>query len=687
MEESVNLETNVRFLKGVGPAKEKLLNQMGIYTVRNLIEYYPRVYEDRTSLKKIAEFMDSENVLFKAKIIGKISLTRVKRNMTIAKGYVVDETGRCQVVWFNQNYITSYFNANDEYLFYGKVEKKGNEYRITSPITYKMSDLEKIKGVYPIYPLTKGINQKYLFNLITSTLKYNLGIKENLSQNILKKYSLCSKEFAIKKIHMPKDFKEVAVARQRLIFEELLMLCLALQMMKSSNKREIKTRKYEDTSIDEFLNLLPFSLTNAQNRVVNEVISDMKSSIPMNRLIEGDVGSGKTMVAAISAYVAVKNGYQAAIMAPTTILASQHFLGLKKYFDKLNIKTEIITSNTTKKNKEIISEKLINGDIDIIFGTHSLLEDNIQFKNLALVVTDEQHRFGVNQRIKLSSKAKDVETIVMTATPIPRSLALLLYGDLDLSVIDELPPGRKTILTYAVSSNMEDRIRRFIAKQIDEGRQIYVVCPLVENSEMMDNLNSVEKIYNEYTSSELGKYRIAYLHGKMKPKEKDDIMLRFSKGEYDILISTTVIEVGVDVPNATCMIVEDSDRFGLAQLHQLRGRVGRGEHESYCILKTKNKGKTALERLKIMESSSDGFYIANEDLKLRGPGDFFGIRQSGLPEFKLADLLKDINVLKLAINAAKEILDEDEYLASIENKVLKEEILSKYANQLKNMGL
>ena len=687
MEESVNLDTNVRFLKGVGPAKEKLLNEMGIFTVQNLIEYFPRVYEDRTSLKKIAEFMDSENVLFKAKIIGKISLSRIRKNMTIAKGYAVDETGRCQIVWFNQNYITSYFNLNDEYLFYGKVEKNGNEFRITNPVTYKMSDLEKIKGVYPIYPLVKGINQKYLFNLITSTLKHNLNIKENLNPDILKKYSLCSKEFAIKKVHMPKDFKEVAVARQRLIFEELLMLCLALQIMKNSNKKEIKERKYEDTSIEEFLSLLPFNLTNAQTRVLNEVINDMKSTIPMNRLIEGDVGSGKTMVAAISAYVAVKNGYQAAIMAPTTILASQHYIGLKKYFDNLNIRTEIITSNTTKKNKQIITEKLINGDIDIIFGTHSLLEDNIQFKNLALVVTDEQHRFGVNQRIKLSSKAKDVETIVMTATPIPRSLALLLYGDLDLSVIDELPPGRKTILTYAVGVQLEDRIRRFIAKQIDEGRQIYVVCPLVEDSEQMENLNSVEKIYNEYITGELGKYRIAYLHGKMKPKEKDEIMQKFASHDYDILISTTVIEVGVDVPNATCMIVEDSDRFGLAQLHQLRGRVGRGEHESYCILKTKNKGKTALERLKIMESSSDGFYIANEDLKLRGPGDFFGIRQSGLPEFKLADLLKDINVLKLATNAAKDILESDEYLTNPKNSVLKEEILNKYENQLKNMGL
>lgn len=687
MENNVNLETKIQYLKGVGPAREKLLNQLGIYNVRDLIEYYPRVYEDRTQLIHIAEFTEGENVLFKAKIVGKIAIQRIRKGMTIARTYAVDETGRCKITWFNQNYITNYFNDKDEYLFYGKIEKFGNEFGVTNPITYKMSELEKIKGVYPIYPLTKGINQKYLFNLISSALVYNLGIKETLGKDFLKKYGLCSKEYAIKKIHTPKDFNEVAVARQRIIFDELLELTLALQIMKSSNKKEIKERTYNDVSIDEFLNLLPFKLTSAQQRVVNEIIEDMKSTRAMNRLVQGDVGSGKTMVAAIAAYIAVKNGYQAAIMAPTTILANQHYLGLKKYMDALGIKTEIITSNTTKKNKDIIARMLEFGQIDVVFGTHSLLEDNIQFKNLALVVTDEQHRFGVNQRIKLSSKSTCVETLVMTATPIPRSLALLLYGDLDLSIIDELPPGRKPVLTYAVGPSYEDRIRTFIAKQIDEGRQVYVVCPLVEESEQMENLNSVEKVYNDYLSSELGKYRVAYLHGKMKPKEKDKVMQRFSEGEYDILVSTTVIEVGVDVPNATCMIVEDSDRFGLAQLHQLRGRVGRGAYDSYCILKTKSKGKVAIERLKIMESSNDGFEIANEDLKLRGPGDFFGIRQSGLPEFKLADLLKDINVLKIATNVAKQILDDDPFLESEENKALKEEILSKYEMQLNNIGI
>ncbi len=687
MDKKIDLDMSVQYLKGVGPTRSELLNKIGIYTVKDLIMYYPRVYEDRTEVRKISEFIEGESVLFKGVICSRIVTSRVRNSMTISKGYITDGSLDCKVVWFNQKYIANYLKENEEYLFYGKIEKEANEFKVTNPIVYKLSELEKIKGVYPIYPLTKGITQKYLFSLISGILTQNIEIKEILPSEIIKRYSLCSREYAIKKIHMPKDFKEVAIARKRLIFEELLLLTIALQMMKSSNEIHTKNRKYLDVDMGEFLSLLPFSLTGAQSRTLEEIKSDMYKNVPMSRMVQGDVGSGKTIVAACSIYIAVKSGYQAAMMAPTTILASQHYLGLKKYFDKLGIRSEIITSNTTKKQKQNIIEKLEFGIIDVIFGTHALIEENIKFKNIALVITDEQHRFGVNQRIKLSDKGDDVDILVMTATPIPRSLALLLYGDLDLSVIDELPPGRKKIETYVVGQNMEKRIENFIEKQILEGRQIYVVCPLVEESEMMDDLKSVEKVYNEYISGNLKKYKVEYLHGKMKPKEKDEVMQRFAGGSIDILISTTVIEVGVDVPNATCMIIEDSDRFGLAQLHQLRGRVGRGEHSSYCILKTKSKSKVALERLKIMEQSSNGFEIAEKDLELRGPGDFFGIRQSGLPEFKLADLLKDINVLKLATVASREILDDDFSLKKEENQNLRDEVLTKYEMQLKNIGI
>ncbi len=687
MENRLDLNMEVQYLKGVGPARYELLKKIGIYTVKDLILYYPRVYEDRTEIRKIAELIEGESVLFKGMLEGRMITSRVRNKMTISKGYITDGSYSLKVIFFNQKFINSYLKENEEYLFYGKIEKEANEFKVVNPVIYNINQLEKIKGVYPIYPLTKGLSQKYLFTLISDVLSKNLELKEILSEEILKKYSLCSREYAIKKIHMPKDFKEVAIARNRLIFEELFMLTIALQMMKNNNKRQIKKREYKDVEIDEFLNLLPFTLTNAQNNVIEEIKKDLKRSIPMNRMVQGDVGSGKTIVAAAAIYIAVKNGYQAAMMAPTTILANQHYTGLKKYFDKLGIRCEIITSNTTKKQKQSIIEKLEFGIIDVIFGTHALIEEDVRFKNLALVITDEQHRFGVNQRIKLSSKDEDVETLVMTATPIPRSLALLLYGDLDLSIIDELPPGRKKIATFVVGSNMEERIEKFIEKQIDEGRQIYVVCPLVEESENVDELKSVEKVYNEYISSNLKKYKVEYLHGKMRPKEKDEVMLRFASGTTNILVSTTVIEVGVDVPNATCMIIEDSDRFGLAQLHQLRGRVGRGEHESYCILKTKSKSKVAHERLKIMERSDNGFEIAEKDLELRGPGDFFGIRQSGLPEFKLADLLKDINILKLAASAAKDTLDEDPYLSEEKNIKLQKEIREKYEMQFKNIGM
>lgn len=686
LEQKINLDTVVQFLKGVGPVKAEIFNKIGINTLQDLITYYPRVYEDRTELRKINEFIDGEMVLFTATPLGRISMQRTKSRLTIHKLLVTDGTGTCQMVWFNQIYLKDYFKENTEYVFYGKVKYERGIPVVDSAIIYNKYDLFKIMGVYPIYPLTTGLTQKYLFNLISSVFEHNLILPEILSDSLKNRYNLCDINYASLKIHFPKNFNEVAIARKRLIFDELFKLTLALQLIKGKDSKLKKENEFKSTNLDPFLKLLPFEFTNAQKKVALEIQKDMSSSNMMNRMIQGDVGSGKTVVAAAAIYIACNNGYQAAMMAPTTILANQHYLELKPYFEKLGFETEIITSTTTKKQKEKIIDRLKAGQINIIFGTHSLIEDNVEFKKLGLVITDEQHRFGVKQRMKLSNKSKNVETLVMTATPIPRTLALMLYGDLDLSIIDELPPGRKHIGTFAVDKSYETRINNFIAKEIEKGRQVYVVCPLVEENETLE-LKSVSEVYNEYISGELKQFKTEFIHGKMKAKDKDDIMNRFKNNEFNILISTTVIEVGVNVPNATMMIIENADRFGLAALHQLRGRVGRGEHESYCILKSSIRSAKVMERLKIMEKSNNGFEIAEKDLELRGPGDFFGIRQSGLPEFKLADLLKDMKVLQITQIASKELLEDDPELEKEENKALRENIYHEYGEQLKNIGM
>lgn len=681
----LDLTQNVQFLKGVGPKKVELLNKMGIFTIKDLLEYYPRNYEDRTKLSYINEFEDSKFYLFIGTISDSIHIQRIRKNLTIYSTFVYDETGECKLTWFNQKYIDTKLHKGDKYLFYGKALKNYGALFMESPQIYNLNDIDKIQGIYPIYPLTSGITQNYLFNLEFLAYKNKPIINDFFSENFRRKYELCEINYAMQNVHFPKDFNSVNIARNRLIFDELFLLELALMSVKNSSLAEKKTISFNKVNIDDFLNLLPFNLTGAQNRVISEIEDDMLSDKIMNRLVQGDVGSGKTMVAAIAMYIAVKNGYQAAMMAPTTILANQHFEELNQYFIKLGINVEIITSSTTKKNKKIICQKLKNNEIDIVIGTHSLIEDDVEFTNLGLVITDEQHRFGVKQRIKLSNKGKSVETLVMTATPIPRTLAIMLYGDLDLSLIDEMPPGRKPVKTYAVDERYEERIINFIKKNIDEGRQAYVVCPLVEENEELD-LNSVEQVYDKYKNEYFKEYSVGIIHGKMKNKEKDEIMKDFKDNKINILISTTVIEVGISVSNATLMIVEDADRFGLAALHQLRGRVGRGDFQSYCILKSNSKSAKSKERLKTMEKSSSGFDVAQKDLELRGPGDFFGIRQSGLPEFKLANLLKDIKILQNAQIAAKEVLENDKYLEKKENKEIKERLYEKFGDMLKNIG-
>ncbi|MEG0873075.1 MAG: ATP-dependent DNA helicase RecG [Clostridia bacterium] len=683
--ETIDINSNIQFLKGVGPVKACLLNKLGIFNIKDLMEYYPRAYEDRTKLTKISEFQDGEYVLFIGKIDTPVRVQRIRKNLNIFSTIVLDNTGECKLTFFNQKYIKDRLILDEKYLFYGRVVHDIGKTSVENPQIYNLSDIDKIQGIYPIYTLTSGITQNYLFKLMRYVYDTKPIIKDIFSDKFRKKYGLAEINYAMQNVHFPKDFNAVDVARKRLIFEELYMLQLALMTIKNRSLCKSKTNKFEDVDISEFLELLPFKLTKAQLKVIDEIIEDMSGEKLMNRLVQGDVGSGKTIVAAIAMYIAVKNGYQAALMAPTTILANQHFVELKKYFDNLGIKVDIITSSITKKNKEKIIEKLKNKEIDILIGTHSIIEDNIAFNNIGLVITDEQHRFGVKQRMTLESKGHAVETIVMTATPIPRSLAIMLYGDLDLSIIDEMPPGRQKVKTYAVDQTYDMRVNHFIRKHIKEGRQVYVVCPLVEENEEL-NLKSVQEVYEKYKTDDFRDLKVEYLHGKMKNKEKDEKMQQFKNNEINILISTTVIEVGISVSNATIMVIENADRFGLAALHQLRGRVGRGMHQSYCILKSNNRSSKSIQRLKIMEKSNSGFEIAQKDLELRGPGDFFGMRQSGLPEFKLANLLKDINILKDAGISAKNTIEEDVYLQKDENSELKQALFQKFGEQLKNIG-
>lgn len=686
MESTLNLKSSISSVKGVGEVKANLLNKMGIYTIKDLIEYFPRNYEDRTKIKYVREFTSGESTLFVAKICSNITVRKIRKNLAIYTAVAVDDEGeRVKLTWFNQMYLKNRLIVGHKYLFFGTPVYDFGTFSVENSQIYNLSDISKIQGIYPIYSLTKGITQNYMFKLLSENYTDNINFKEIYSEEFKKKYNLCDINFAFRNVHFPKNYDNINIARNRLIFDELFLLQIALMTVKNQVALTPNTNTYEDLDDNDFLKLLPFELTGAQKKVLAEIKEDLGSNKVMNRLIQGDVGCGKTMVAAIAMFLAVKNGYQAAIMAPTTILANQHYNELKPYFEKLGYTVEILTSNNTKAQKRKIVDRLKMGMIDILVGTHSIIEDDVEFKNLSLVITDEQHRFGVKQRMKLSSKAEVVDTLVMTATPIPRTLAIMLYGDLDLSIIDELPPGRKPVKTLVVNDSYETRLNDFVRKNVKEGKQVYVVCPLVEESED-GNLKSAEEIYESYKNETFKDLNVGLIHGKMKQSLKDEIMLQFKENKINILVSTTVIEVGISVSNATIMIIENADRFGLAALHQLRGRVGRGSDKSYCILKTNNRSQTCKERLSIMEKSNDGFKIAEKDLELRGPGDFFGIRQSGLPEFKVANLLKDINILKLTQVAAKELMQEDPKLELDKNKYIKKIIYSRYSEQLKNIG-
>lgn len=678
-----DLMKNVQYIKGVGEARAKLLNKLGIFNLKDLITYYPRNYEDRSIPKKIDELVDGEEALIEVMPVTRVSEIRIRRNMTILKMNARDDSGICQITWFNQPYLKGMFKAREYYRFYGKVSKKGSKVEMNSPVYDKIEDSKNTGRIIPIYPSTYKLSQTVLRKIIENGLHELDGkIDESLPSYLVDEYKLLDLNTAINQIHFPDTFDDFNMARKRLVFEELLSMQLALLVLKNQYSKDVKGIAFsKDAKMSDVINTLPFTLTKAQLRVLEEIDADMEREKPMNRLLQGDVGSGKTIVALIAAYKCVKCGYQAAIMAPTAILASQHLESFNEILKDTGIRCELLISGITKKKKEDILRRLEAGEIDILIGTHALLEDNVVFKNLGLVVTDEQHRFGVRQRSIITEKGDNPDVLVMTATPIPRTLALILYGDLDISIIDELPPNRKKIETYAVTKGMDQRVNNFLKQQIDQGRQAYIVCPLVEENEEI-NAKSVLELAEHYKNEVFSNYRVEYLHGKMKTKEKDAIMEEFKNGNIDILISTTVIEVGVNVPNSNIMVVENAERFGLAQLHQLRGRVGRGEYQSYCILKYNGNSQVIRERMKVMTSTNDGFVISEKDLELRGTGEFFGTKQHGLPEFKIANLFEDIGTLKSVQAIAMKIINDDPKLEKEKNSLLRKVVDEKFGDRI-----
>lgn len=679
----VDLLKDAKYIKGVGPNRVKQLNKLGIYNLEDVITYYPRGYEDRGKAKLIAELVDGEEALIEVTCVSKMSEIRIRKNMAIYKLIVRDDSASCTLTWFNSFYLKDKFKVGENYKFFGKVKRRINQIEMMSPVYDDESTSKNTGKIIPIYPSTYELSQNVLRGIIENGLKeVGNDLKETLPEYLQKEYGVMDLNNAIHQIHFPNDFKEYERARKRLVFEELLIMQLALLNLKDKYTKAVDGIEFsKDVKMSVIIDALPFKLTNAQKRVLEEIELDMENKKMMNRLLQGDVGSGKTAVSMCAAYKAVKSGYQVAVMVPTAILAKQHYENFKKLLSNFDITCELLVSGITKKQKESILERLKNGEINIIIGTHALIEENVEFQKLGLVVTDEQHRFGVRQRGALNSKGENPDVLVMSATPIPRTLALILYGDLDISIIDELPPNRQKIETCAVTPSKEDRVNNFLKEQIKEGRQVYVVCPLVEESEEI-NAKSVLEIFERYKNDTFKEFNVEYLHGKMKPKEKEQIMQDFKDKKIDILISTTVIEVGVDVPNASVMVIENAERFGLATLHQLRGRVGRGQYKSYCILKYKGNGEQTRERMKIMVETNDGFKVSEKDLEMRGSGEFFGTKQHGLPEFKIANLFEDMQILKAVQSLAIKILQEDENLSLEKNKILRNTINKKFQNRI-----
>ncbi len=652
------LSTSVRYIKGIGEQRAKSLEKLRIFTLRDLISYFPRDYEDRRTFRKIRDLEPGETACVTAMAAASPTLNRVRKGMELVKVRAVDETGALDVTFFNQTYMRDHIRAGEHYTFFGKAEVQGSRRTMVNPLVERENSRTMTGRIMPVYPLTAGISQ------LTMTRSVEQGLAacrdllpDPLPDEVRRDHQLCHTGYAYDQIHFPDDENTLAIARRRLAFEELFLLAIGMQVL-SRRREELSCVPLRDLDLTAFYGSLPFSLTGAQQRAVDEILADLASGRPMNRLVQGDVGSGKTMVAAAAMVCAARSGRQTALMAPTEILAEQHYKGLAPLLEGLGIPCALLTGAARAKERRAVLEGLESGRLQAVIGTHALISPDVTYRDLGLVVTDEQHRFGVGQRSALSAKGERPHLLVMSATPIPRTLALMIYGDLDVSVIDELPPGRQRIDTFAVTGAYRPRIYKFLAREIAAGRQAYMICSMVEENGADDRKAVTEyaRVLQEQVFPQL---RVACVHGRMKGREKEAVMAAFAGGEADILVSTTVVEVGVDVPNATVMVIEDADRFGLSQLHQLRGRVGRGKHKSYCVLITDNRSEETLARMRVMAQTGDGFRIAEEDLRLRGPGDFFGRRQHGLPALKVADLSWDMALLKEAQQAARALLDRD----------------------------
>ena len=651
------LSDPVTLLRGVGPTKAKQFAALNIFTLGDLICHFPRGYEDRTQLVQISQLEADKPACFRAMVMNTPRTNHIRKGLDLTKVQVADHTGRLNLTFFNAKYAVEHLEYGQEYIFYGTLTGDYSGYGMTNPVFETPdSDAVTTRRVMPIYPLTAGLSNASVVKAVCQALAVCDPPEEILPPEVRQRYGILDAEQAYRVIHQPASMAQAEAARKRMIFEEFFVFSAGLSLMRAA-RTEKRTAPYTNRDLSAFYGRLPFTLTGAQLRAIAEILEDFKKGVPMNRLVQGDVGSGKTMVAAAAAYCASINGCQSALMAPTEILAEQHYSSLSSVFEPMGIRVVLLTGSMSVREKKAVREALEAGTAQIAVGTHALISESTVFQKLGLVITDEQHRFGVGQRSRLSAKGEAPHLLVMSATPIPRTLALLMYGDLDVSILDELPPGREPVDTFLVGESYRARINAFIRKQVAEGHQCFVVCPAVEENDGLD-IKSATVWAETLQQTVFPDLRIALLHGQMKGIEKEAAMAAFARQEADVLVATTVIEVGVDVPNATLMVIEDADRFGLSQLHQLRGRVGRGKSKSYCILTTHNRNTETIQRLKALCKTTDGFKIAEEDLKLRGPGDFFGSRQSGLPAFRMADLSFDLELLKKAQQASAQWIEE-----------------------------
>lgn len=657
----------VMYLSGVGPKKSELYEKLGVKTVYDLLYHFPRYYIDLNEPQAVRDAPLNEQVVLKGRVVRKLPEGNIRRGLTVYKAIFTDDTADITIVIYNAGFMFKALEVGHEYYLVGKLTGNMLRREINSPQIYPVAGTDPVQ---PVYRLTEGLTQKQLRqNVHTALGALDGSIYEPLPNDVVREQGLCSLSYALQNVHYPTDMHTLELAKSRLVFDELLTLALGMLMMKNRS-RDNTGCQMNDESVDEYFSALPFELTAGQKSAINDCIEDMRKPFPMNRLIQGDVGSGKTAVAAGAAYFAYKNGCQTALMAPTEILAGQHYDTLKAFLEPLGVKVVLLTGSLTPKKKEKIKAEIAAGEYNVIVGTHALVQASTEFKRLGLVITDEQHRFGVEQRAMLAGKGDHPHKLVMSATPIPRTLALMIYGDLDISVLKELPKGRQPVETYAVTGKLRERAFGYVKQYLEEGRQAYIVCPMIEESD--SDLRDVKSYAKEISEGAFSGYRVGLLHGRLSAESKEKVMKKFKAHELDILVSTTVVEVGVDVPNAAVMVIENSDRFGLSQLHQLRGRVGRGEHKSVCILITDNPTEEVVQRLKILSSCHDGFEISQQDLKLRGPGDFFGSRQHGLPKMKIADMSQDMDVLVRAQETAKQILCKDTHLDKGENRGLRE---------------